>query len=106
MAHTRRGRLLSIWVTQALTRESAVSVEESVLKRDLRKAAVIYDSKFGNTEKIARALSEGMKSGGLLVDCPRTDAVDPGKLGEYDMLVVGAPTQMLGVSGPTKGFLK
>jgi flavorubredoxin len=38
------------------------------VKRGLRKAVVIYDTKFGNTEKIARALSEGMKNEGLLVD--------------------------------------
>jgi len=71
----------------------------------LRKAAVIYDSKFGNTEKIARALSEGMKREGLLVDCFKTDAVDPGKLGEYDMLAVGAPTQMFRISRPMREFL-
>jgi flavorubredoxin len=76
------------------------------VKRDLKKAVVIYDSKFGNTEKIARALSEGMKREGLLVDCLKTDAVDPGKLGEYDMLAVGAPTQAFGISGPMKEFLR
>ena len=74
--------------------------------RDLRKAAVIYDSKFGNTEKIARALSEGMRKEGLFVDCLKTDAVDPGKLGEYDVLAVGAPTQAFRMSGPMREFLE
>jgi flavorubredoxin len=76
------------------------------VKRDLKKAAVIYDTKFGNTEKIARALSEGMSKEGLLVDCLKTDAVDPSKLGEYDMLAVGAPTQAFRISAPMKEFLR
>jgi len=72
----------------------------------LRKAIVIYDSKFGNTEKIARALSEGMKKEGLDVDCLRIDNVDPNKLAEYEMLAIGAPTQVLDISKPMKEFLR
>jgi flavorubredoxin len=75
------------------------------VKRDLRKAAVIYDTKFGNTEKIARALSEGMKREGLVVDCLKTEAADPGKLGEYDVLAFGAPTQAFRISRPMKDLL-
>jgi hypothetical protein len=75
------------------------------VKRDLTKVAVIYDSKFGNTEKIARALSEGMKREGLVVDCLKTDAADPGKLVEYDVLAIGAPTQAFRMSGPMREFL-
>jgi len=72
----------------------------------LRKAAVIYDSKFGNTEKIAKALSEGMKREGLAVDCMRIDDVSLDKLAEYEILAIGAPTQMFGISKPMKEFLK
>lgn len=72
----------------------------------MRKAAVIYDSKFGNTEKIANALTEGMKKEGLTVDCMKIDTITPEKLAEYELLAVGAPTQMLGISKPMKEFLK
>jgi len=72
----------------------------------LIKAIVIYDSKFGNTEKIAKALSEGMKKEGLEVDCVKIDNVDLNKLAEYDILAFGAPTQALGISKPMKEFLK
>ena len=71
----------------------------------MRKAAVIYDTKFGNTEKIARALSEGMRKEGLVVDCLKIDAADPGKLGEYDVLAFGAPTQAFRISRPMKELL-
>jgi flavodoxin len=33
------------------------------------KARIIYDSLFGNTEKVARALASGLKKGGVDVDC-------------------------------------
>jgi len=72
----------------------------------LRKTVVIYDSKFGNTEKIAMALSEGMKREGLEVDCVRIDNVALDKLGEYEIIAVGAPTQAFGISKPMKEFLK
>jgi len=73
---------------------------------DLRKAIVIYDSKFGNTEKIAKALSEGMKKEGLEVDCVRIDNVDLDKLTEYEIIAIGAPTQMFSISNHMKEFLK
>jgi len=76
------------------------------VKPNLKKAIVIFDSKFGNTEKIAEALSEGMKKEGLNVDCVRIENVDLNKLAEYDMLAIGAPTQWFGISKPMKEFLK
>ena len=72
----------------------------------MRKAVVIYDTKFGNTEKIARALSEGLRKEGLVVDCLKIDAVDPGRLGECDLLAVGAPTQAFRMSRPMREFLE
>jgi len=76
------------------------------VKPDLRKAIVIFDSKFGNTEKIAKALSEGMKKEDLEVDCVKVDNVNLNKLGEYEILTIGAPTQMFSISKPMKEFLK
>lgn len=35
------------------------------------KALVIYDSLYGNTEKVAKALASGMREGGIDVDCVR-----------------------------------
>ncbi len=61
---------------------------------------MVYDSKFGNTEKIAKALSWGMRKNGFSVDCVKIDTVDPTKLADYDLLAIGAPTQALGISGP------
>ena len=45
---------------------------------------VIYDTKFGNTEKIARALARGVEKQGVKVDCVKAGEVDVDKLVEYD----------------------
>jgi len=67
---------------------------------------IVYDTKFGNTERIARALAEGMERQGVHVDCLKVDKVDVGKLGEYDLLAIGGPTHVLGLSEPMKDFLQ
>ena len=55
------------------------------------KSLVIYDSLYGNTEKVARALASGMREQGIEVDCDRANTVDIGTLEAYDMLVIGGP---------------
>jgi len=72
----------------------------------MKKGIVIYDTKFGNTEKIARALARGMEKQEVKVVCVKTDEVDVDKLVEYDFLAIGGPTHALGVSKPMKAFLE
>ncbi len=42
------------------TQSTVKAVEVTRMSR----AVIIYDSKFGNTEKVARALAEGIKNNG------------------------------------------
>jgi flavorubredoxin len=72
----------------------------------MKKAIVVYDSKFGNTEKIAKALSWGMRRNGFRVDCLKVDMADPIKLADYDLIAIGAPTHTLSISEPMNDFLK
>jgi flavodoxin len=72
----------------------------------MKRAIVIYDTKFGNTEKIARALARGMEKQGVKVDCVKPDGVDVDKLVEYDFLAIGGPTHAFRVSKPMKAFLE
>ena len=71
----------------------------------MKRAIVIYDTKFGNTEKIAKALAEGIKEQGITVDCCKVEDVDVSKLNSYDLLSFGAPTHMFGISKPMKNIL-
>src|SRR5512139_1244290 len=56
-----------------------------------RKALVVYESMFGNTEGVARAVADGLR-GHLDVDVVEV-AKAPSPLGEdVDLVVVGGPT--------------
>ena len=72
----------------------------------MKKAIVIYDTRFGNTEEIARALALGVEKQGVKVDCVKVDEVDVDGLVEYDLLAIGGPTHMAGMSQPMKEFLE
>jgi len=72
----------------------------------MRKVIVVYDTRFGNTEEIARALALGMEKQGVEVDCVKVDEVDVDGLVEYDLLSIGGPTHMAGMSQPMKEFLE
>ncbi len=72
----------------------------------MSKAIVIYHTKFGNTEKIAKALARGMEKQGVKVDCVRLDDVNINRLVEYDILAIGGPTHVRGPSKPMKDFLE
>jgi flavodoxin len=72
----------------------------------LGKALVVYDSIYGNTEKVARALAKGLEDGGVSVECMRVDAVKFDELGGYDLLAVGGPVHAWSVSKPMKAFLE
>lgn len=56
------------------------------------KALVIYDSVFGNTEKIARAIANALGSR-VIVELLQANKAIPEQLTEYDILVVGSPTR-------------
>ncbi|GAB7045084.1 flavodoxin family protein [Catenuloplanes indicus] len=61
------------------------------------RALVVYESMFGNTELIARAVAEGMSE--LLEAEPRNVATQPRADGQgYCALVVGGPTHAFGLS--------
>jgi flavorubredoxin len=72
----------------------------------MKKAIVIYDTQFGNTEKIAMALTSGMSKQGISVDCVNVEDVRIDVLTEYDLLAIGGPTHGFGMSGPMKTFMK
>jgi len=72
----------------------------------VKKALVVYDSKFGNTERVARALAAGLEEAMVEVDCVKVDAVEFDELGGVDLLCVGGPTHAWGASKPVKGFLE
>jgi flavorubredoxin len=70
------------------------------------KALVVYDSGFGNTEKVAKALAAGLESGGVDVNVVKVNAVKFDELGKVDLLCVGSPVHAWNASKPVKEFLE
>lgn len=68
------------------------------------KAVVLYDTVFGNTEKVARALARGIERH-VPVDCINILEADTGALASYDLIAIGAPTQAFTAHKPMKDFL-
>jgi len=69
------------------------------------KALVVYDSEFGNTEIVARAIGEVLGSEGE-VEVRRVNDVQPEEFEGLDVLVVGSPTQQFKPTGAMTSFLK
>ena len=65
------------------------------------KALVIYDSAFGNTERVARAMGEAI--GG---EVRKVTDVQRGQLTDLDVLIVGSPTQKFQPLPAIKKFLR
>lgn len=70
---------------------------------DMSKILVVYDSYFGNTEKIAKEIGKTLRD-----DIPvnRPSDVPDVKLSELDFLIIGAPTRAFRPSDAIKDFLK
>ena len=70
-----------------------------------RNAIVIYDTKYGNTETLAKALATGMIQEGLPCDCCNIADIAVEQVAQYTFLAIGGPTHMAGMSKSMKQFL-
>lgn len=69
------------------------------------KACVIFDTRYGNTEKIARSFETGLKEAGVQTVCVNAKDAAVDSLKQYDLICVGAPTEGFTASKPMKEFL-
>jgi len=63
---------------------------------------VVYDSLYGNTEKIAQAIGAALTGE---VQVSRVGEVDPSELSSFDLLIVGSPTHGGRASPAMREFL-
>lgn len=69
------------------------------------KKLLIFDAKYGNTGKIAAALSRGLQSGGLASRSVVVWQVTAAELDSYDFIAIGGPTHAFGMTGEIKNFM-
>jgi flavodoxin I len=68
------------------------------------KALIVYDSVYGNTEKIARAIAEAITPSGEVKVLGAGEA-NPSELESTDLLIVGSPTHGGRPTPPVQDFL-
>jgi len=69
------------------------------------RACVVFDTRYGNTEKIAKSFETGLKKAGVQTVCVNAKDVAVDSLKQYDLICVGAPTEAFTASKPMKEFL-
>jgi hypothetical protein len=62
------------------------------------KALVVYESMYGNTAAIGDAVAASLRARGLEVEAGLVSKIDPEEAAEVDLLVVGGPTHLHGMS--------
>jgi flavodoxin len=67
------------------------------------KTLVVYDTKWGNTEKIAAAIADGVGGNARAV---KIDGVTPEEAGKADLLIIGSPVIGGKPTKPIQAFLK
>src|SRR3954469_25252435 len=65
------------------------------------KALVVYESMFGNTAAVGEAIAGGLTDAGAQVTVAPVDTVDPHTVGDYDLVVAGAPTHAWSLPRPS-----
>jgi len=70
----------------------------------LTKAIVIYESKYGNTKRVAETIVEGINETEKIETVLKEPKhVEPTEVLDYDLVLIGSPNHM---GGPTRGIKK
>ena len=79
--------------------------ESGERRREKMKAIVLFDTLFGNTERIAQCIVTGLRKTGVEADCANIREANVDELSKFDLVALGAPTQYFTASRPMKEFL-
>jgi len=69
------------------------------------KVLIVYDSRTGNTEKMAYAVAKGVEAEGVAVEVKKIDEASVDDLPMADGLILGSPVYYGLPSGKLKGFI-
>jgi flavodoxin len=70
------------------------------------RAIVVYYSVYGNTEKAAKAVRDGLASAGIEAECSRIRDMKPDDLKAFDTIVFGTPTHMEDIPEDVRRFME
>jgi flavodoxin len=69
------------------------------------KVLIVYETKFGNTQKCAEAMGEVLKDSGNEITVIKVDAVERESVKDYGAIVVGSPTYASSQARSIKKFI-
>lgn len=71
----------------------------------MKKVLVLYYSRTGNTEKMAKMIAEGVKNKGVSVNLKRVEEFNIDSLPQYDGYIIGSPNYFGTVASEVKKFI-
>lgn len=72
----------------------------------MKSILVIYDSQYGNTERIATVIALRLREQGIKVSFNNLKEIRLNELSQYDLLIIGGPTHSRTMSKSMKTFLE
>lgn len=78
-------------------------MQDKAIEEDIMKIIIVYDSMYGNTEKIARSIGDAIENDVSVIGASEINSSD---LQSVDLLVIGSPTQGGRPTQPIQDFLK
>ncbi len=79
--------------------------ETSTQKSEHKSGIVVFDTKFGNTEKITKSIAAGLERAAVAAKYVSVSKAHLEALKDHDLIVVGSPTQTFTASKPMKEFI-
>jgi flavodoxin len=70
------------------------------------RAIVVYYTVYGNTEKAAKAVRDGLASAGVEAECRRIQETKPDDLKAFDLIIFGTPTHMEDIPDDVRRFME
>ncbi len=71
----------------------------------MKKVLVVYYSKSGNTEKMAKMIAEELSKNNVAVDLKKVEEVNVDALPEYDGYIIGSPNYFGTMAAEVKKFI-
>jgi flavodoxin len=71
----------------------------------MMKVLIVYETKYGNTQKVAETIGEVIKDAGNDVTVVKVDAVERESIKDYGVFVVGSPTYASSQAKSIKNFI-
>jgi len=72
----------------------------------MKNVLIVYESKYGNTKKVAETIGEGLTEAGNKIDVKHVKDVESESIKDFDVLLIGSPTYVGSPARSIKKFIK